>query len=126
MINFKTITTITAILCFILFITALLFPELLAMLFQIEGNEAAYFVARRAAILFMGLAVLLWFMRNSNHSSSIRAVCAGMSFLWIGMAVLGTIEFLRGYAGIGIIPPVIMELSIGISYSKLWLNNRHA
>jgi hypothetical protein len=126
MIKFKTITTITAILSFILFIFALFFPELLAMLFQIEGNEAAYFVARRTSILFIGLAILLWLIRNSSHSSSIQAVCAGMSFLWIGLAILGSIEFLRGYAGIGIIPPIIMESLLGISYFKLWLNNRHA
>ena len=125
MITLKTLNSISATVCIILSIVVMFFPELIFMLFQIDGNEAAYFVGRRASILFLGLAILLWLVRNSNHSSSIQAICAGMSILWGGLAILGSIEFLRGYAGIGIVPPIIIELLLGISYFRLWNSNRN-
>jgi len=125
MIKLKTLNSISSIVCFTLSIVAMFFPELIIMLFQIDGNETAYFIGRRTSILFLGLAIWLWMDRNTTDTSSIKAVCAGMSILFTGLAILGTVEFLRGNAGIGIVLSIILELPLGVSYFKLWLGNRN-
>jgi len=125
MITFKILNSISATVCIILSIVAMFSPDLILILFQMDSCETAYIIGRRASILFLGMATLLWLDRNSNHYSSIQAVCAGMLILWVGLAILGSIELLRGNVGIGIVLAIIIESLLGISYFKLWHDNRN-
>ena len=58
-------------------------------------------------MLFFGISVFTWVARNTEHSESRQAICIGLSVSMFALALLGTIEFLRGYAGIGISLAVI-------------------
>ena len=118
--RYRTLNIITAIIFITLSVIAMFFPELITMLFQIEGNESVFFIGRRASILFLGLSTLLWFQRHSTDTISIQAVCMGMTVLCGGMAMLGLIEYLRGFCGIGIMLAVGIELMLCILYFKLW------
>ena len=52
MITLKTLNSISATVCIILYIVVMFFPELIFMLFQIDGNDAAYFVEKSIHIIF--------------------------------------------------------------------------
>ena len=124
MITYRKLNTISATVCMILSILAMFFPEVILFLFQIDGCGTAFIIGRRASILFLGMATLLWLDRKSNNYSSIQAVCAGMIVLWVGLAIIGSIELLSGNVGARIVLPIIIESLLGISYFKLWHSNR--
>ena len=79
------------------------------MLFGIDEHSSALFIGRRAAMLFLGLAVLTWFIRNAGYSESRQAVCLCLAVSMLGLAILGIFEYLRGFASIGISLAVVTE-----------------
>lgn len=123
MIGFKKLSIVTASLALILFLSLLLLPEPIFFIFQIPEVDSAFFIARRAAMLFLGIAILSWYGRNSLHSELRQAVCIGLGVAMIGLASVGTFEYLRGFAGPGIGLAIIVETLIGLSYFKIWLQN---
>jgi len=124
MINFKTTSALNAIVLFLLFSALLIFPKIIFVLFQIPENDSAFFIARRAAMLFLGLAVITWTGRHASHSSLRQSVCAGLSTTMFALALLGVCEFIRGLAGPGILLAVIGELFLGGLYINIWLKKR--
>lgn len=124
MIEFKRLSTIMAIIAFVLFACLLLMPESIFYLFQIPENESAFFISRRAAMLYLGIGVLSWLGRNAVNSLTRQSVCMGLAVAMLGMATLGAFEFIRGFAGVGIGLAVATELLLGIAYLKVWLANR--
>jgi hypothetical protein len=124
--KFKTISTITAIVAFILFLLLLLAPEIIFILFQVQGGESAFFISRRAAMLFMGIAAFSWIGRNAVHSESRQAICVGLSISMLALAMLGIIEFARGFTGGGIFFAIITEVTLGVAYFKIWAGNKNS
>ncbi|MEP2653330.1 MAG: hypothetical protein ABJH06_15210 [Paraglaciecola sp.] len=120
MIKFKVTSTITAVIAFTLCLVLILIPEVLFMLFHIDENSSAIFMARRAAMLFLGISVFSWFGRNAKHSESRQAICLSLSISMFALAFLGSAEYLRGYAGIGILLAVITEATLAFMYFKIW------
>jgi hypothetical protein len=125
-INFKNLSIITAVIAFVLFITMLLAPEVMFYLFQIPESESAIFMSRRAAILFLGIGLLSWLVRNATHSTSTQSIKMSFAIIMFGLFLLGSFEYIIGNAGIGIGLAIITELLLGVAYSKLWLSNRNA
>ncbi|MBB1368881.1 hypothetical protein H5154_21305 [Pseudoalteromonas sp. SR44-5] len=122
MIKFKVVSIITAAIAFTLCLVLILIPEVLFMLFNIDENNSAFFIGRRAAMLFLGISVFSWFGRNAEHSESRQAICLSLSVSMFALAFLGSVEYLRGFAGIGILLAVITEASIALLYYKIWLS----
>ncbi|MBB1344114.1 hypothetical protein H5158_21170 [Pseudoalteromonas sp. SR45-6] len=73
-------------------------------------------------MLFLGISVFSWFGRNAEHSESRQAICLSLSVSMFALAFLGSVEYLRGFAGIGILLAVITEASIALLYYKIWLS----
>ncbi|WP_289032002.1 hypothetical protein [uncultured Paraglaciecola sp.] len=121
MIKFKVTSTITAVIAFTLCLVLILIPEVLFMLFHIDENSSAFFMGRRAAMLFLGISVFSWFGRNAKHSESRQAICLSLSISMFALAFLGSAEYLRGFAGIGILLAVITEATLAFMYFKIWL-----
>jgi hypothetical protein len=121
--NYKSVSTVTAFIAFILFLILLVAPVIIFMLFQVQGNESAFFISRRAAMLFLGIASFLWLGRNAIHSELRQAICVGLSLSMFALAVLGIFEFIRGFVGIGIFVAVSTEIIIGFAYYRIWKNN---
>jgi hypothetical protein len=44
----------------------------------------------------------------------------------LGHAVLGTIEYLRGFAAVGILLAIITETVLAMLYYKVWINGKKA
>ena len=124
MLSFKNVSLAMVALAGVLFALLLLAPDLIFFIFNIEGSEAARLLSRRAAMLFLGLAIIAYFGRNAEHSSMRQAVCLGLAASMFGLALTGTYEFVRGYAGGGILLAVVAEIGFGAAYARIWANNR--
>ncbi len=94
------------------------------MLFEIDGNESAYFISRRAAMLFLGFAVISYFSRNAQNTDTRQSILLGLALSMFGLAILGAFEFARGFAGVGIFLAVGTELFLAVSYGSIWLSSR--
>ncbi|GGY83128.1 hypothetical protein GCM10011613_29990 [Cellvibrio zantedeschiae] len=124
MIGFKALSIFTAALALILFLSLLFVPEPIFFIFQLTETGSAFFIARRAAMLFLGIAILSWLGRAQPHSQSRQSICMGLGVMMLGLACLGLFEYLRGFAGPGIGLAVITEAIIGVAYLKIWFVHR--
>ena len=66
--SFKTCCGIGAAVTGVLFGVLLVYPALAFGLFEIRGDGSAPFLARRAAMFLLGLAVTLWAARDAPDS----------------------------------------------------------
>ena len=130
MIMFRRFNSFTTLLTSVLFLSLLFWPASIFTLFQIEDTASAAFMSRRAAMLFLGFAVLSWFSKDINEPKTIRAVSAGIATTMLTLAILGFVEWSRGAAGPMILMAVAAETALGLSY--LWIikttnnkNNTH-
>ena len=120
---FRILNQATAALSLGLFTCLLLAPQLIFALFAMEGGESAAILARRAAMLFLGLAMILWQTRNFENPEVCRAVAAGLATTMLSLAGLGLFEFLRGSVGPGIGVAMVAEIVVGVLYLKLWIEH---
>ena len=125
-IKFKMVSVMTAVIALSLCLVFLLAPEVIFMLFSIDETSSAFFIGRRAAMLFLGISVITWVGRNAAHSESRQAVCLGLAISMLSLALLGAIECLREFAGLGIALAVITEAILALLYFKIWLSCKNA
>lgn len=125
MINYKTTSIYTALIAFTLFTILIFLPEVLFWIFGVEQINSAFFVGRRMAMLFLGLAILLWVGRNAAHSESRQAICLSVGVSMCALAGLGVFELLQGHAGPGILLAIFTEFVIAGLYFKLWLEHQN-
>ncbi len=122
--SYKTLSAITTGLCSTLAVFLLLIPEPIFYLFGVSGDVSAYFISRRAAMFFVGYAVIAFLTRNEQPSASRQAISMGIGISMLGFFVLGLFEFLRGFAGAGILLPMTVELFLTVSYCRIWLGDK--
>lgn len=92
-----------------LFACLLLSPGLVYWLFGIPGHPSADLLAKRAAFLFLGLAVLSFVGRDAPPSNLRQTVILSMATTVAGLICVGVYEFLAGAAGPGIWIAIIGE-----------------
>ena len=126
MFKYKIVSTFTALISITLCVVLMLAPEVIFSLFNIQEHDSAFFLGRRAAMLFLGISVFSWVGRNAVNSESRQAICLGLAISMLTLALLGTVEYLRGYAGIGIFLAVVTETILAVLYFKVWLSCKNA
>ena len=119
MIAYKTLSAMTAGLCIVLAVSLLFFPEPIFFVFGVAGNESAYFISRRASMFFAGYAAIAFLSRHEPPSASRRSISLGIGMSMAGFVVLGLFEFVRGFAGPGILLPMAVELFLALSYFSI-------
>ncbi|MFN3663096.1 hypothetical protein [Yoonia sp.] len=87
-----------------------------AATFGIAPDQGAGFVARRAAPVFAGLAVMLWLLRDLPKGSARDGLCIGMVVLWWGIAASGIAEYVTGQAGSTILIAAMVEVIVGLVF----------
>ncbi|WP_188698129.1 hypothetical protein [Bowmanella pacifica] len=120
MLNFKRVSLITSAITLILCIVLFISPNLIFTLFGIEPHSSTFFVGRRTAILLLGIALLTFLGRNAPHSEARQAICLSLAISMFALALLGTAEFLRGFAGIGIWLAITTETVLAFVYVRVW------
>jgi hypothetical protein len=126
MFEYKGVSISTAFIAMTLCLVLLLAPEILFSLFSIQENSSAFFIGRRAAMLFLGISIFSWVGRNAVNSESRQAICLGLAISMFTLALLGSAEFIRGYAGIGILLAIITEFILATLYFQIWFRYKNA
>ena len=116
--QFRWIATATAGLCASLAMTLFFFPVALYWLFGVEGSSLGDFFGRRAGFLFVILSGVAFAVRDLEPSHARNTVGDAFALGMLGLAVLGTIEWARGFAGPGIFVAVAGELVIALLFLK--------
>ncbi|MBE0368398.1 hypothetical protein [Pseudoalteromonas aurantia] len=124
MVSFKNLSVMTALITFGLCITLLFTPEVIFNLFQIEGHDSAFFISRRAAILFLGISIIAWAGRCAPESDSRLAISLGLTVSMIALALIGALEYFRGFVGLGIFLAIVTEVALGAAYGNIWFSSR--
>ncbi len=124
MVDFRSLSKITSGISIALFFFLLIFPEPIFYLFNVAGNDSAYSISRRAAMLFLGFGVISWLSRNAQPSATRQAISLGIAISMFGLTILGILEFLRGYAGSGIFMAASTELFLAVCYFSIWLTDK--
>lgn len=102
------VAALTAVLAGTLFFV----PDTIVVSFGLEPTVSASFLARRAAVLFLGFAVLAVASLDPRGPAP-RPFLACVAVSMLGLAILGTAEFLRGVASAGIGPAIVTEIIVG-------------
>lgn len=97
-------------LCAALCVTLLFVPEAVFWLFDLAEGDTARVLAKRAGVLFLGLALILILTRLHAPNPSRRAVQTALAAMLGAMAVLGVLEWARGAVGSGIWLAVFVEI----------------
>jgi len=122
--TFKTLSQALASLTAALSLSLLFLPQSVLWVFGVEPTESALFISRRAGALFIAFAVIAYLGRTAAPSSLRQAVCLGLSLSFGALAVLGIFELTRGYAGPGILFPIVAETLFAYAYWLIWRNSR--
>lgn len=114
--SFRTLSTFTSLLCFLLALVWGFVPDVLLAIWSIEYSSATGFVARRSAVLFAALGVIFYLVRNEAPSVTRSALSTGFTVGCFGLATLGFGEWLNGHAGPAILLAVLVELALGLGF----------
>ena len=122
--SFKILAIFTSLLCFYIFYLLFSSPDKFLFDIGLTGNEAAYFVARRAAMLFLALSALMFGVMNLENGLARQAILLSLVVMMSSLALLGSYEFLRGFVNEGLMPAIIIESVLALAFLTLWLVNR--
>ena len=114
--SFRTLSTFTCALCFLLALAWGFLPDWLLASWDIEFSLTAGLIARRSAVLFAVLGIMFFLLRNEPPSASRNAVSNSFMLGCWGLAILGFGEWLNGHAGPGILLAVGVELALGLAF----------
>ena len=111
--------TIAAVITGTLSLTLLFILGLVFWLFSMAHELGRAIMLRRAAMLFAGLCVLAWRVRDVPRSPTLKAAFQAFSVAMAGLAVIGAVEFLRGGVGVGIALAIIVEVFFVLAFLHL-------
>ena len=109
---FRLACSLTALVCAVLFLIFLIVPGHYIAGYRVEADASGVFLGRRASPLFLGLALLLWMVRDQFDPVLQRAVCWSMIAVFAGIALTGVAAFVTGVAGQIILLAAVGELVI--------------
>lgn len=123
--KFKIVSTFTSVLCLYLFYLLFFSAHSFLNDLGIEGTEVTYFISRRAAILMLGISVLMFFARNVPNSSARQAISLSICVTMLGLALSGIYEFNRGFVGSNILGAIVIEVILCSSFFYIWFSDRY-
>jgi len=110
--NFRSLATLCAFVCFSLALIWALSPKLLLSTWGVDFSYPVGLVGRRSAALFAGIGVMFFWARNAEPSSARSALVAGFVVSCLALAALGVVELGNGHAGPGILSAVLIEVAL--------------
>jgi hypothetical protein len=124
--TYQIVSYLTSALYFYLFVMLLFFPSSFLNDIGIKTTESADFLARRAAMLMLGFAILAFFGRKTSISPARQVMALAISVNMAGFALMGLFEFWRGFVNAGILTAVTIESFVAVAYFLFWLAARRA
>jgi lysylphosphatidylglycerol synthetase-like protein (DUF2156 family) len=115
--KFKQVAIITALVFLSLAVILVSAPDLILASWGVEFSASVGVVARRGAALYIGIAVMFFLARNSEHSTARTALIYGMITSCLILAALGAYEVATGNAASGILPAIFIEIALVIAFT---------
>ncbi|SEQ20122.1 hypothetical protein SAMN05428995_103197 [Loktanella sp. DSM 29012] len=112
---FHLICLATAVICLGLFCVLLISPGLYVGLYA-QPDAGAAFMGRRAAPIFLGLAVLMFVLRDTAPGALRDAVAFGMAATWAGIALTGIWSYGMGQASYAILVAAGIEFAMAAAF----------
>ncbi|WP_342075673.1 hypothetical protein [Yoonia sp. SS1-5] len=110
---YRVICSGAATLCVALFILFVVNSGYYIATYGVAPDSGADFLGRRAAPLFLGLAIVLWACRDLDVGSARDGICLAMAVTWMGIAATGIYEWTIGTASFAILVAAFSEIVIG-------------
>lgn len=117
LLSFYRLSVLTSILFILLAITLMFAPAQMLSGWGIELTTAVGIVIRRIAALQTGIAVMFFFARKAEHSTTRTALIYGIITTCLILAALGAYEFSVGHVTSGILPAVFIEVALVIAFT---------
>jgi hypothetical protein len=115
--SFYRLSVFTSILLLLLASILMFAPAQMFTSWGIGLTDSVGLLARRIAALYTGIAVMLFFARNAEHSPARTAIIYGMITSCLILAALGAYEFSVGHVSSGILPAILIEIAIVIGFA---------
>lgn len=122
--NFRNITTATAIIAFVLGIGYLFFGSLVVSRWQIEPTESVLLLGRRMGSLYFGISIIFFMSRDLPFSKARTALIIGAVVTLSFLALVGIYEYSFWPVGAGILVSIIIESLLAIGYIVVLFNER--
>ena len=106
----------TALLCVALFGVFIVSPGLYAGLYGVAEDAGGLFLGRRAAPLFLGLAVFFSALRDVGPGPLQDATAWAAVAMFAGIAVTGIWAFANGTASVAILVAAGIEAAIALAF----------
>ena len=106
----------TTALCLALCAVLLVSPGLYTRLYGVTADAGGTFLGRRAAPLFLGLAVFFWVLRDVGQGPLQDATAWAAALIFAGIAVTGIWAYLGGTASRGILVAAMIEIAIAVAF----------
>ena len=113
---YKIISIVTSILFVYLFSQLFFLSDSFVKDLGLEPSIASLVLARRASMFMLGIAILMFFSRNLPASKTRQIICLSTGVTLLGLACMGTFEFIKGNLNSSIMVAIVIESILWISY----------
>lgn len=114
--SFRSLAHLTTALCAFLAVGLMFAPGVFAATFGLDPVPEAAVMARRAAVLFVGLGGLIYCTRALPQGPARHGVALSIVAMMAGLALLGLAELALGRVGWGIFVAVLPETLFALLY----------
>lgn len=114
--TFYRLSVFSSILFTVLAFILMFAPVLMLSAWGVELTDSVGLVTRRIAALYAGIAVMYFFARNAEHSTTRTALIVGTITACLILALLGSYEFSVGRATSGILVSVLIEIVLILAF----------
>ena len=113
---FAVLCVATSVLCVALCVVFLVSPGHYVALYGVANDAGGLFLGRRAAPLFLGLAVFFWVLRGAGPGPLRDATVWAAALTFGGIAVTGIWAYAGGTASRAILVAAGLELTIALAF----------
>ncbi len=122
--SFHRLSVLTSILFILLAVILMFAPAMMLTGWGVELTTEVGLVVRRIAALYTGLAVMFFFVRNAEHSTTRTALIYGTITGCMLLACLGVYEFVIGHATSGILTAVFIEVALVLAFLNVGVRKK--
>jgi len=121
---YKILCIATSILFIYLFVLLFFMSDTFIKDIGLAPSLATLVLARRTAILMLGFSVLTFGSRNLLPSKERQIICLTIATIFLGLSCMGIFEFVQGNINASIIPPIVIETILWLSFGRMALLNK--
>lgn len=114
--SFRSLAILSALGFFVLALVWMFAPNAILSSWGVAFSYPVGLVSRRAAALYVGIAVMLFRARNAEPSPTRSALVAGFVVVCLVLAALGVCELVTGHANRNIAGAVFIEVVLALAF----------